>query len=152
VEKGAHNPVPVLNRIVEICMNGRRGFEEAARVVRDGHLAAILLDYASQREQFAKQIMYQVSRLGGRPETRGTVAGLAHRRWIDVRSALGGDDWTVLQECERGERRATAAYNKAFVEADLPTEVRDLLHDQLTQIKAAHRHLQDLQNKVCVTC
>jgi uncharacterized protein (TIGR02284 family) len=127
-------------------------FEEAARLVRDGHLAAILLDYASQREQFGKQLMYQVSRLGGRPGKRGTVAGLAHRRWIDVRSALGGDDWAVLRECQRGERRASAAYDRILTETEWPEEISKLLHDQHTQIKAAHRHLQALQEKLCAAC
>jgi uncharacterized protein (TIGR02284 family) len=152
VQKEVRSGVPFLNRLVEICLNGRQGFEEAARLVRDGHLAAILLEYASQREQFGKQLMYQVSRLGGRPGKRGTVAGLAHRRWIDVRSALGGDDSAVLRECERGERRASAAYDRVFTQADWPREIRDLLYDQHTQIKAAHRHLQELQEKICAAC
>lgn len=152
MEKASRNPVSALNRLVEICLNGRQGFEEAARLARDAHLSAILLDYASQREQFGKQLMYQVSRLGGRPGKRGTAAGLAHRRWIDVRSALGGDDWAILRECERGERRASAAYDRAFAESEWPVEVRELLSEQHAQIRAAHRHLLDLQNKLCPAC
>ena len=141
------NPVSALNRLVEVCVNGSRGFEQAARAVRDAHLSAILLEYSSQREQFGKQLMYQVSRMGARPETRGTVAGLAHRRWINVRSALS-HDWAVLQECERGDRRATAAYDRTIADTNWHGEVRNLLHDQHAQIKAARRHLQGVADEL----
>ena len=120
-------------------------------MVRDGHLAAILLEYASQREQFGAQLMYQVARLGGRPEQHGTVAGLAHRRWMDVRSVLGGDDPAVLHECERGDRHAQSAYERALA-ADLPNDVRSLLQEQMAQIRAAHRQLEELQNRLCPAC
>jgi uncharacterized protein (TIGR02284 family) len=147
----ARKIVPVLNRLVEICLNGRRGFEEAARVVRDPRLAAVLQEYAIQREQFGARLMYEVARLGGRPEKHGTVAGLAHRRWMDVRSVMGGDDPAVLRECERGDRHARSAYERAL-SADLPPEIRALLQDQLAQISAAHRDLEQLQRRLCPAC
>jgi uncharacterized protein (TIGR02284 family) len=141
----------VLNRLVEICLNGSRGFEEAARVVQDGHLAAILFEYANQREQFGARLMYQVARLGGRPEKHGTVAGLAHRRWMDIRSVLGGDDMAVLRECERGERHAQVAYERALA-AHLPPDILALLQDQMIQIRAAHKELEELQRRLCPAC
>ena len=140
--------IPLLNRLIEICLNGRRGFEEAARLVRHGPLSAILLEYAGQREQFGEQLMYQVARLGGRPEKHGTVAGLAHRRWIDVRSALGAYDAELLRECRRGDRHARTAYERALA-SELPPDIRVLLQDQVTQISAAHRHLEQLQRSLC---
>jgi uncharacterized protein (TIGR02284 family) len=151
VAKSVRKPVSALNRLVVICLNGRYGFNEAARVVRDPHLAAILTEYAHQREQFCEQLMYQVSRLGGRPEKHGTVAGLAHRRWMDVRSVIGGEDVAILHECERGEHHAAAAYERALA-SDLPEEIRNLLKDQLAQIRDAQRNLWQLQNRLCTAC
>lgn len=141
------NPISVISRLVEICENGERGFRRAAEAVKDPHLATILLDYAAQREQFGSQLMYQVSRLGGRPEKHGTLAGGAHRRWIRVRAVLGADDAAILEECERGERCALRAYRNAL-KLKLPSQARDIAEQQQIQIEAAHKHISDMQARV----
>lgn len=140
--------VSQLNHLVEVCRNGESGFHRAALAVQDAHLRGVLAEYASQREQFAAQLRYQVSRLGGRPQDRGTVAGAVHRRWMDMRSAVSGDSArAVIRECERGERFALASY-KLALEQGLEGEVANLVREQQAQIELAYRHLQQLQKRV----
>jgi uncharacterized protein (TIGR02284 family) len=133
----ADESISVLNRLIETCRNGQHGFHEAAETVRDAHLRSIFNDLSEQREQFAAQLRYQVSRLGGRPENRGTLAGVIHRRWIELRSTLSANsDRAVIAECERGEDIALAAY-EAGLKSDLSDVVRTLIEEQHAQIKAA---------------
>lgn len=102
-----HEPVSVLNHLVEVCRNGENGFRVAAERAKDPHLTSILMEYASQREQFAAQLRYQVCRLGGRPENDGTLAGALHRQWMSVRATLAGDgEQVIVSECDRGEQIA----------------------------------------------
>ena len=137
--------VVVLNHLVEVCRNGEFGFREAAAAVKDAHLRTTLGNLSEQREQFAVQLRYQVARLGGKPENRGSVAGSFHRRWIELRSSLSTHPASaVLVECERGEVIAERAYAAALAD-DLPPNVRAIVEDQYTQIKAAHDNLLSLQ-------
>ena len=140
--------VSQLNHLVEICRNGQQGFRKAAEHSEDAHLRALLADLASQREQFAAQLRYQVAKLGGRPEDNGTVAGAVHRTWINVRAAMSGDsERALIRECERGERFALASYRLAL-EHRLHSEAARLVEAQRAQIESAYRRLQDLQRRV----
>lgn len=140
--------VSQLNHLVEVCRNGQHGFRRAAERCQDTHLQALLAEYASQREQFAAQLRYQVSRLGGRPEDSGTVAGAVHRQWMNVRNVVSSDaDRALVRECERGERFALASYKLALQHA-LHPEVVLLVEDQRNQIEIAYRQLQELQKRL----
>ena len=141
----SETPVDVLNHLVEVCRNGEFGFREAAGAVKDAHLRSILADLSEQREQFAAQLRYQVARLGGKPQNRGSMAGAVHRRWIDLRSSVSTHPSTaVLAECDRGEIKAERAYTAAL-ESELPPNVRVIIEEQYAQIKAAHDTVISLQ-------
>ena len=140
--------VSQLNHLVEICRNGQQGFHQAAERSGDAHLTLIFADLAHQREQFAAQLRYQVSRLGGRPHDSGTVAGAVHRRWIGVRTAVSSDaERALIRECERGERFALASY-KLALEHRLHSDVVGLVEEQRAQIELAYRQLQELHRQV----
>jgi uncharacterized protein (TIGR02284 family) len=140
--------IPVLNHLIEVCRNGEHGFREAAEGVEDAHLTSVLMDFSAQREQFAKQLQYQVSLLGGRPENRGTFAGALHRRWIDVRSALSTRSASViLAECHRGEAMALEAYEEAL-RKPFPEEIHGLIEQQHLQVRAAYETVRGLELKV----
>jgi uncharacterized protein (TIGR02284 family) len=141
--------VSQLNHLVEVCRNGENGFRRAALAAQDAHLRGILAEYASQREQFAAQLRYQVSRLGARPGDHGTIAGAVHRRWMDLRSAVSSDsERALIRECERGERFALASY-KIALESGLEGDVEILVQEQQAQVELAYRQLQQLQKRVC---
>lgn len=142
------NPISVLNHLIEVCRNGEQGYREAAEAAEDAHLASVLMDFSSQREQFAKQLQYQVSILGGRPESGGTLAGALHRRWIDVRSALSGHSANViLAECHRGENMALEAYSGAL-RNELPEDARELVEGQAVQVRTALETIRALELKL----
>ena len=133
--------VSQLNHLVEVCRNGENGFRKAALASKDSHLRGVLAEYASQREQFAAQLRYQVSRQGGRPEDNGTIAGAVHRTWMDLRSAVSSDsERALIRECERGERFALASY-KLALQAELDADAAALVEDQRAQIELAYRQL-----------
>ena len=141
--------VSQLNHLVEVCRNGQHGFRQAAERAGDSHLRAIFAEYASQREQFAAQLRYQVSRLGGRPQDSGTVAGAFHRTWMGVRNSISSDaERTLIRECERGERFALASYQLAL-QHGLDPAVAELVEEQRAQIDIAYRKLQELLKRVC---
>jgi uncharacterized protein (TIGR02284 family) len=71
-----------------------------------------------------------VRRLGGDPETTGSVAATLHRGWIDLKSAVTGrDDAAIITECERGEQLAVKNYEDAL-EQELPPETRAIVERQ----------------------
>ncbi|HSE92226.1 MAG TPA: PA2169 family four-helix-bundle protein [Methylomirabilota bacterium] len=103
----------VLNDLVETCRDGEQGFRTAADAVSDTHIRRLFSTYSEQRGRFATELSAEIERLGGDPERRGSVAGSAHRGWMNIRSAVsGGSTDSVLAEAERGEDAAKAAYER----------------------------------------
>ena len=137
--------ISTLNNLIETCKDGQEGFRQAAEGVKHPELKTLFLTYAQQRAQFAGELQMEVHRLGGAPETTSSTAGALHRGWINLKSALTGEDENaVVSECERGEDSAVRNY-EAAIENQLPANLRELVERQFAQIKEAHDRIRSLE-------
>ena len=106
-----HNERWALNRLIDTCRDGERGFRYAANHVTNPTVKALFLNTARERERFATELLPHAQRLGGATESDGSLAGGLHRGWMTLKDAVGGhDEMAIIREAERGERAALAAY------------------------------------------
>ena len=69
-----------------------------------------------------------------------------HRGWVNLKAAIAGsDDLAILNECERGEDVAKAAY-AAALKAGLPPDARSLVAQQYQGVRQNHDRVRDLRN------
>jgi uncharacterized protein (TIGR02284 family) len=137
--------IATLNNLVETCKDGQNGFRTAAEGIKNSELTTLFNTYSQQRAQFAAELQSEVRRLGGEPEETGSTAAAVHRGWINIKSAVTGEDEAaVISECERGEDSAVEAYEEAL-EADLPNDVKAIVSRQLSQVKEAHDRIRSLE-------
>jgi uncharacterized protein (TIGR02284 family) len=130
--------VSLLNDLISICKDGKQGFETAAEGLDDAELKALCLQLSKQREIFAGELQDEVSQLGGTPESSGSLAGSLHRGWINIKSAVtGNNEDAIIAECERGEDEAKEAYEKAL-NAYMPANITGMVQRQYVKIKEAH--------------
>src|SRR5688572_29815983 len=100
-----HNERWALNRLIDTCRDGERGFRYAANHVRNPTVKALFLRIARERERFATELLPHAQRLGGATESDGSLAGGLHRGWMTIKDAVGGHSETaIIHEAERGER------------------------------------------------
>lgn len=146
------NTISTLNDLIEVLKDGQQGFTEAARDVQTATLKAVLSGFAMQREQFASQLQVLAKNFGeDAPAKTGSVTGAVHRGWIHLKAAVGTrDDHAILEECERGEDAAVAAYRDAVGGGDLPANVGDVLRKQFAEIQAAHDKVKALRDSTAV--
>jgi uncharacterized protein (TIGR02284 family) len=138
--------ISTLNNLIQTCKDGENGFNEAAQGVSSSDIKDIFMRYSQQRSQFAAELQDEVSKIGGAPETSGSIAASLHRGWIDIKSAVTGrDEAAILSECERGEDSAVETYQNALKEA-LPSDVNSIVERQYMQIKEAHDRIKGLRN------
>src|SRR5918999_1256888 len=122
--------IDTLNDLIETCKDGEDGFRTCAEDIKRADLKPMFERAALRCAESARALQAEVQRLGGKPEHKGSLAGSAHRRWVDVKSAITGkDDKAVLAECERGEDVAKLSYQKAL-NKNLPADIRTIVERQ----------------------
>ncbi len=137
--------ISTLNNLIETAKDGQNGFQTAADGVNNPELKTLFNTYAQQRAQFVTELQAEVRRLGGDPEKSGSVAATLHRGWINIKSAVtGNDEGAVISECERGEDSAVANYREAL-NANLPPDIKTTIERQYGQVKEAHDRIRALE-------
>ena len=137
--------ISTLNGLIETCKDGQEGFKTAADAVTDPEVKRLFLSYAQQRAQCVSELQAEVRRLGGDPETAGSVAGSLHRGWMNLKSAVTGkNDESIIAAAETGEDTAKTSYEEALREP-LPPDVAQLVQRQYAAIKEAHDRVRFLK-------
>jgi len=138
--------ISTLNGLIETCKDGQEGFQTAAEGVERSDLKTLFYEFSQQRAEFAGVLQELVRSLGGDPEHSGSMSGAIHRGWIDIKSAVTGqDDEAILNECERGEDSAKDTYRESM-EMNLPANIAVVISQQSQAILAAHNRIRSLRD------
>ena len=138
--------ISVLNDLIETSKDGEKGFMACAEDVKNTQLKQVFTKHAQDCRQAATELQAKVKSLGGDPETSTSVTADLHRFWVDIKSSVTGkDEAAILNEAERGEDHAKAAYKKAL-EKDLPADIRSFIQSQYEGVQKAHDEIRDLRN------
>ncbi len=122
--------VSVLNDLIETCENGAHGFKTASEAVGNPAAKALFASRLPNIQRGESELKSEVRRLGGDPDSRGTIAGAIHRGWIDLKGAITGkNEEAIIMECERGEEHAAHVYEDAL-QKDLPPDTRAIVERQ----------------------
>lgn len=135
-----------LNDLIETCLDGQKGFQECAEDLKSPDLKSTMTARAVECRQAATELQQLVTRLGGDPEQKSSVAGAIHRKWVDIKAAITGQsDEAILNECERGEDVALRNYREAL-KKDLPAEVRVVVERQAQGVQRNHDQIKALRD------
>ena len=146
-----HEIVSTLNDLIETCKDGEEGFRTCADDATNTQLKSLFADRAQSCATSSRELQDLVRAYGGKPETRSSMTGTIHRRWIDIKSSImGKDDETVLNECERGEDVALRAYRDAL-NKELPSTVRTVVERQSYGVRQNHDQIKRLRDQVRTT-
>lgn len=138
--------VSTLNNLIETLKDGNEGFRTAAGDVKDTRVKSTFEQLAQQRATLAAELQTEVRKLGGDPEKSGSTAAAAHRGWMNLKSALGGGEKSILNEAERGEDVAVKSFEKALNSNKLPPDIAGVVRRQFDQVKRGHDEVRNLRD------
>jgi uncharacterized protein (TIGR02284 family) len=138
-----------LEELAKLARDGELGYRTAAGDAKDSDLQQMFNDLARERGEIADELESHIRKLGGKvPQKGGTMAGSAHRMFVDLKSALtGGNRKAVLNEVARGENIAEAAYD-AMKKMDMPADLKPVISRQHDKVKAARDRVRELANRL----
>ena len=142
--------VDVLNNLIIINNDRVEGYEKAADESEDMVLETLFLSMAKDSSKFASALAIEVASIGGKVATGTSTAGDFYRIWMDVKAAVTGKDRkSILSSCETGEDVALKAYEEALrSDAEINSELRQILLDQKDTIKVSHDEIKGLRDAV----
>jgi uncharacterized protein (TIGR02284 family) len=133
-----HNERWVLNHLIEMCRDEELTLRYAADHVKDSSVKMLLVELASQRAQFAADLVPHAQRLGGAEAGERTTRGALRRGWMALKAALSrSSERAMIAEAEHSEGLALATYDHALGEI-LPPTARDVVERQRAEIRLAH--------------
>jgi uncharacterized protein (TIGR02284 family) len=137
-----------LEELAKLARDGELGYRTAIIDVKDAELQTMFGDLARERGEIADELDGMITKLGGKPPAKGgTMAGSAHRMFVDLKSAIAhGGRKAVLTEVARGESVAEAAYD-AMKKMDMPAELKQVIQKQHDLVKAARDKVRHLAAK-----
>jgi len=134
-----------LNHLVSMANDGKYGYENAAKDVKDVSLQQMFTQYSNERGRYAEELKNEVASLGGSPDKGGRPLGALHRTWMDIKSAItSGDREAIVSACVTGEEAAVKAYHDVLDDTTLTGNTRQLVSSQLGGIQAALNSIRSL--------
>jgi uncharacterized protein (TIGR02284 family) len=137
-----------LDDLITTTLDSVRGFEESAQNAPDGRFTSFFREMASERREVVSQLQAHSRSLGGSPTEQGSVAAAIHRRWEDLRAALGGGDKAVIQEVERGEDYLKQEYERAMNDTNVSEATRAVITTAYASVRRGHDRARDLKHQV----
>lgn len=143
--------VDSLNDLVRINNDRIQGFEKAIEDNEDSSLNALFRQMILQSQKFRSELADHIVRLDGKAVSDATSTDFSskiHRAWIDIKAAVSGKDRdTVLSSVEFGENAAVEAYEEAIDDEDIPHYVKDVLQNQLTELRQSLEQVKALRGQ-----
>lgn len=136
--------IEVLNTLITINNDRIEGYETAGDETEEQDLKTFFKELKQTSLQCNKELVSEVTKLGGTASDSTRITGKFFRVWMDVKAALTGKDRkTILDSCEYGEEAAQKTYEEA-----LENDTENLNAELKALVKAQHALLKADLDKV----
>lgn len=136
-----------LNAILEKTYDAEKGFKKAAENVQNEALKKYFNSKAQERYDFGHELKSEIKTFGEEVDKGGSVAGSAHRTWMDIKAMFSFDDEeSMLEEAIRGEKVAIEEYEDVINETSLPSHTRAVLEAQKNKIENGLENIKSLED------
>lgn len=137
-----------LNSLLEKNYDAEKGYKLAAEKVNDQRLKNFFSERAQERYDFGHELKSEIRNFGESPDKGSSLAGDAHRSWMNLKASLSSDkDESVLEEAVRGEKAAVDEYEDVLKEKDLPASTGNILMKQKNSIVASLNEVKTLESQ-----
>ena len=132
--------------LVQMNEDAAEGFTKASEVVDDPELAGMFRTAALERRRLRDECEAILEGSSEPVPDGGTVVGMAHRWWMDLRGRLTGEESkALLQEVDRGEAALLTAYEEAAARSDI-AELDDMLERHIESVRTTRDRMNALES------
>ena len=136
-----------INELISLNQDIARLYDTAAEALKDAEPTQLKLlqDNATHRRSMAADLIAVVVSKSEEPETGGTFQGLLQRVWLTLRGLInGGEAAPIFAECAGADDILIQAYAEAVANKVMPAQIRQMLREHLSQLRANHVRISGL--------
>jgi uncharacterized protein (TIGR02284 family) len=137
--------ISVLNSLITTTIDSANGFENSAEDIQSSDIRSFFSEMAQERRQVIGRLQEHVRMHGGTPNDDGSLKADLHRRFEDIRKAIGGGDKAVVEEVERGEDYIKDKYEAALADDQLSPDCRSIVQEAYESVRRGHDRARDLK-------
>jgi uncharacterized protein (TIGR02284 family) len=143
--------IEAFNSLIVINNDRIEGYKTAEAEAQETDLKMLFSDLMETSVTLRKELVAEVTRLGGTPDEGTRVTGKFFRVWMDVKAALTGNDRkAILDSCEYGEDAALEVYKKVLIQdhQDTNSKEQDMLNKHYALLKSDHDKVKQLRDAI----
>lgn len=148
MDSGREHDVSVLNSLITTTIDSANGFERSADNVKGTQFEQMFQEFAQQRRQVVARLQEHVRRHGGEAADDGSLKADLHRRFEDIRVAIGGGDKAIIEEVERGEDYIKSKYETALADDQLDPDCKAVIQEAYASVRAGHDRASQLKHSL----
>lgn len=138
-----------LNGLIAASLDSADGYRTAAEQADNPELQQIFQKRATERQQVAVDLQTEMRRLGKEPEDDGTILAAIHRAYIDLRSAvIGNDELAIVNEVERGEFYINGKFEDAIMEEQLHPTTKSVIKTAYQSVQIGRNQMAELKERL----
>ena len=139
--------IDTLNTLTTTLIDSINGYEDAASNTENARFQQIFRERANERRRVVEDLRSEIRRLGGEPADDGSFMGKTHQRWLDLKSAVtGNDDERVVNSVEAGEDYLKEKFEKALDSDELTGEAREAAQRAYQSVRSGHDQMSQLKH------
>ena len=141
--------VMTLNTLIATLYDSIDGYEKSAGDIHDARIGSLFTSRAEERRKVVTNLQQAVRDAGGDPEDEGSLAGAAHRMFVNLKEAVTGrDDKAIVNEVERGEDYLKAKVQAALDETSLSAGARAAVQSAWDSVRDGHYEMSRLKHSM----
>lgn len=143
--------IEALNSLIIINNDRIEGYKTANNEAQETDLKMLFSTLVETSIECRKELVEEVTKLGGTPDEGTRITGKFFRVWMDVKAALTGNDRKmILDSCEFGEDAILDAYKKVLIEdrQEVSPKEQDMLNKHYALLKSDHDKVKNLRDLI----
>ena len=137
-----------LDDLIVTLIDSVKGFENSAEDAKAEKYRSFFTDMARERRG-AVELLQAASRAeGGTPAESGSAAGTLHRRFEDLRAALGGGDEAIVKEVERGEDYLKEEFERVLNDDRMTPAALTAVREAYVSVRRGHDQASALKHQL----
>jgi uncharacterized protein (TIGR02284 family) len=137
-----------LDDLIITLIDSVKGYEHSAEKVEAPRYREFFSEMANERRD-AIALLQQASRAeGGRPAGYGSAAATLHRRWEDLRNALGGGDAAIVKEVDHGENYLKEEFDRVLASDRMSPAAMAAVREAYESVRRGHDRATELKRSL----